>query len=96
MSEYNREQLKQLLIMISLMLPGTALFIGGLKGMDGPLRGIPGLAMVAVGLLLAAAGGYYHYRKDYRPAGRGSLAAFLVISFFSAGAGVLVARLVAG
>jgi hypothetical protein len=85
-------KVKELAVLLALLVPGGGLFFWGLASCASAHHlGMPGAAGVALGLCLTFAGGYYHYRTDYRGVGTGrtflsfsastalcALAAFLV------------------
>jgi hypothetical protein len=105
----DRRGYSELAILLALLVPGAGLFFWGLHSCQEARHfGVPGAVAVVAGLFLALAGGFYHYRTDYRDkgrpeagasAGRGRGAgaagrlAFLVITLASFLAAVLAHRI---
>lgn len=93
-----RKGFKELAVLLGLLAPAGAFFLLGLRSCAAANGfGTPGAAGVAAGLMLALAGGYYHYRVDYvrRGAGGGAgrkAAAFVALSALSALMAVLANR----
>ena len=87
-----RTQYRQLLVLVALMAPGAGLFIWGISSCASAHHfGMPGALGVFPGLALVVAGGYYHYRTEYKDGPyRHPLVSFFGLAAFSA----LVAYLV--
>lgn len=95
--ERPRSELREFLVLASLGLAGLASLVMGLellKGRAGPAVG--GLLLLAGGVGMLVAAGYYHYRRDYRGKGKHPAIAFIAIAGFSALAGLVATGLFFG
>ncbi len=88
-------KVKELAVLLALLVPGGGLFFWGIAACASAHHfGMPGAAGAVSGLCLALAGGYYHYRTDYRGAGTGrTFLSFAALSALCAFAAFLVNRL---
>jgi len=86
-----RNEMKEFLVMVSMGLPGLGCLVGGFGVLKAAgVYSIPGAVLIAIGCTLILCTGYYHYRKDYAGgAGKRGLARFILITVFSALAGVI-------
>jgi hypothetical protein len=93
-----RTQLRELLVMLSIGVPGLACILWGARQIESAHGATClGVALLAAGAALFIATGYYHYKKDYAPRGRRSgLVAFLFATLVPGFIGVIAARLIAG
>jgi hypothetical protein len=81
-------------MMLALLGPGAVAFFWGLSSCAAAHHfGMPGAMGVFIGLGLIIAGGYYHYRTEYKGVpGKRALAAFTGLAAFSALIAYLVNR----
>ena len=88
-------KVRELAVLLALLVPGGCLFFWGIASCASARHfGMPGAAGVASGLCLVLAGGYYHYRTDYRGAGTGrAFLPFAALTALSALAAFLANRL---
>ncbi len=65
--ERGRCEYLELAVLLAMLVPGGGLFFWGLRSCQEARNfGVPGAVAVLAGLCLTLAGGFYHYRRDYR------------------------------
>lgn len=71
MKARDRRGFVELAILLTMLVPGGGLFFWGLHSCQQARHfGVPGAVAVVAGLCLTLAGGFYHYRTDYRDRNR--------------------------
>lgn len=72
-------------MLLVLLLPGGGLFLIGMRALaQGESQGLLPAAAVLLGSSLIIAGGWYHYRTDYRNEGPRGTIAFIATTAVSA------------
>lgn len=93
-----KQETREILIMVSLALPGALMIIGALKWFE--IAGVPhfwGFLLLTVGAILLGAGGYYYYTTEYAESREAHpLLSFLAITLASIIAALLGSWLISG
>lgn len=85
------------MVLLALLAPGAGLFLWGVaRCASSAARPPAAVACCLAGLCLVLAGGFHHYRTDYRGAGARPLVSFLFTCAVSALLALLAARLLPG